>query len=83
MLCQSTLAEYKDGTLYSSRFGVWTSLVLPIKDITINMRRLWHGGLTPPRETAQSRSIPTNVASHFLQWTYGKKTSYQYNLAGI
>ena len=39
MLCQSTLAEYRDGALSPSRFGVWTSLVLPIKDFTMNMRR--------------------------------------------
>ena len=69
MLCQSTLAEYREGALSPSRFGMWTSLVLPMKDFTMYMRRRWHGGLTPPRETARSRSIPKDVASHFLQWT--------------
>ena len=69
MLCQSTLAEYREGALSPGRFGVWISLVLPIKDFTINIRRWGHGGLTPPRETAQSKSVPNDVASHFLQWT--------------
>ena len=72
MLCQSTLAEYREGTLSPSRFGVWTSSVLPIKDFWMNRRGWWHGGLTPPWETAQSRSIWKDVASHFLQWTFVK-----------
>ena len=70
---QSTLAECTGGTLSPSRFGVWTSIVLPIKDFTMNMRGWWHGGSTPPRETAQSRSKPKHVASHFIQWTSVKK----------
>ena len=69
MLCQSTLAEYREGALSPSRFAVRTSLVLFIKDFTMNMRRWGHGGLTPLRETAQSKSVPKDVASHFLQWT--------------
>ena len=69
MLYQSTLAEYGKGALSPSGFRVRTSLVLPIKDFTKNMRRWGHGGLTPPRKTAQSKSVPKVVASHFLQWT--------------
>ena len=69
MLCQSTLAEYGEGALSPSRFGVWTILVLPIKDFTMIMRRWGHGGLTPPRETAQSKPMPKDVASHFFQST--------------
>ena len=34
-----------------------TSSVPPIKDFTMNRRTWWHGGLTLPWETAQSRSI--------------------------
>ena len=49
----------------------------------MNRRTWWHDGLTLPWETAQSRSIPKDVASHFLQWTCVKEISYQYSLAGI
>ena len=49
----------------------------------MNRRKWWHGGLTLPWETAQSRSTPKDVASHFLQWTCVKEISYQYSLAGI
>ena len=73
MLCQSTLAEYMEGTLSLSLFGVWTSSVIPIKDFTMNRRGWWHGGLTPPWETAQSGSISKGVASHILQWTCVKE----------
>ena len=52
-------------------------------DFTMNRRRLWHGGLTLSWKTAQNRSIPKDVASHFLQWTCVKEISYQYSLAGI
>ena len=83
MLCRSTLAEQWEGTLSPSRFGVWTSSVSPIKDFTMNRRRWWHGGLTLPWKTAQSRSIPKDATSHFLQWTCIKEISYQYSLAGI
>ena len=71
-----------EGTLSPSRFGVWTSSVSLIKDFTMNRRRWWHGGFTC-HGTAQNRSIPKDVASHFLQWTCVKEISYQYNLAGI
>ena len=83
MLCRSTLAENREGTLSPSRFGVWTSSVPPIKGFTMNRRMWWHGGLTLPWETAQSRSIPKDVASHFLQWTCVKEISCQSNLAGF
>ena len=83
MLCRSTLAEYREGTLSPSRFGVWTSSIPAIKDFIMNRRTWWHGGLTLPWETAQSRSIPKDVASHFLQWTCVKEISNQYSLAGI
>ena len=53
MLFRSTLTEYREGTLFPSRFGVWTSSVPPIKDFTVNRRTWWHGGLTLPWETAQ------------------------------
>ena len=63
MLCQSTLAEYMEGTLSLSLFGVWTSSVIPIKEGVV----AWW--LNPPWETAQSGSISKGVASHILQWT--------------
>ena len=69
MLCRSTLNA---GILYASWFGVWTSSVSPIMEFTMN-RSWWHGVLTPPRETAQSGSIPKDLASHFLQWTCLKR----------
>ena len=40
MLCQSALAEYKEGALSPSRFEAWTSLVLPIKDFTMYISSL-------------------------------------------
>ena len=83
MLCRSTLAECREGALYLSRFGVGTSSVSPMKDFTINRRRWWHGGLTLTRGTAQSRSIPNDVVSHFLQWTCVKDISSRYSLEGI
>ena len=67
MLWQSTLAEYREGTLYPSRFGVWSSLVLPVKGFTMNRWKCLHGGLTLPWDTAQSRSLAKDVANHFLQ----------------
>ena len=83
MLWQSTLAEYRGRTLSPSRFGVWTGSVLPIKDFIMYRRRCWHGGLTTPRETAQSRLIPKDVSSHLIQWTSVKEISYQHSLARI
>ena len=70
MLCWSTPAEYREGLFryHLSRTSQW-----------IGER----GGLTLPWETAQSRSIPKDVASYFLQWTCVKEISYQYSSAGI
>ena len=82
VLWQSTLAEYGGWTLCPGRFGMWTRLVLPIKDFTMYRRRRWHGGLTPPRETTQQVNTKRCYKPlHSMDPV--KQISYQHNLARI